>query len=161
MSIRPVQMVALIAVFMAALIWAPVTTPATGAKSAGAPPTMALSINGHELVAEIAATEAARNVGLSHRFSLAPDHGMLFVFSTPQILSFWMRDTYVPLSIAFIDADGRIVNIEDMMRQTDTTHLSQEPAKYALEMKKGWFAERGIVAGDLIRGLQNAPKAQN
>ena len=149
MSTRLLQALALVA----AILCAQVAIAATPAKPARSPPTISLSINGHQLVAEIATTEAARTIGLSHRFSLAPDHGMLFVFSAPQILSFWMRDTYVPLSIAFIDADGRIVNIEDMLRQTDTTHLSQAPAKYALEMKKGWFAQRGIVAGDRVQGL--------
>ncbi len=91
-----------------------------------------------------------------NRFSLKPDHGMLFLYEQPQPLSFWMRNTYVALSIAFIGADGRIVNIEDMLPQTDDTHWSKAPAMYALEMKRGWFAERGIVAGDMVKGLPAA-----
>ena len=95
-----------------------------------------------------------------NRFSLKPDHGMLFVFDAPQPLAFWMRNTYVPLSIAFIDADGRILNIDDMAPRTDGTHPSKGLALYALEMKKGWFADRGIRAGDRVEGLDKAPKAK-
>jgi len=121
--------------------------------------TIELAIKGHKLVAEIAATEATRTTGLMNRFSLQPDHGMLFIFSEPQPLAFWMRNTYVPLSIAFIGADGRIVNIDDMAPRTENTHPSRGLALYALEMKKGWFAERGIGPGDPVSGLDKAPKA--
>jgi len=123
-------------------------------------PTLSLSIKGHRLVAETAATTATRTVGLMQRFSLKPDHGMLFVFDAPQPLAFWMKNTFVPLSIAFIGADGRILNIEDMAPRTETTHPSLGLALYALEMKKGWFAERSIVAGDRVEGLENAPRAR-
>ena len=95
-----------------------------------------------------------------NRFSLRPDHGMLFVFPEAQPLAFWMHNTYVPLSIAFIGADGRILNIEDMAPQTDLTHPSRGLALYALEMKKGWFAERGISPGASVEGLAKAPKAR-
>ena len=124
-------------------------------------PTVELSIKGHRLVAETAATTATRTVGLMRRFSLKPDHGMLFVFNAPQPLAFWMKNTFVPLSIAFIGADGRILNIEDMAPQTETTHPSRGLALYALEMKKGWFAERGIAAADRVEGLERAPKARD
>lgn len=123
-------------------------------------PTIELTINGHRVTAEVAATVAARTVGLMRRFSLRPDHGMLFVFDAPQPLAFWMKDTYVPLSIAFIGADGRILNIEDMAPQTERTHVSRGPALFALEMKKGWFAQLGIAAGDRVEGLAKAPKAR-
>jgi len=108
-------------------------------------PTTELAINGHRVTAEVAATVAARTVGLMRRFSLRPDHGMLFVFDAPQPLAFWMKDTYIPLSIAFIAADGRILNIEDMAPQTESTHGSRGRAMFALEMKKGWFAQFGIA----------------
>jgi uncharacterized protein len=123
-------------------------------------PTVQLSIKGHPLVAETAITTATRTVGLMHRFSLKPDHGMLFVFNAPQPLAFWMKNTFVPLSIAFIGVDGRILNIEDMAPQTETAHPSQGLALYALEMKKGWFAQHAIVAGDRVEGLERAPKAR-
>ena len=116
-------------------------------------PTMTLNIGAHKLTAEVAVTPAQREVGLMNRFSLKPDTGMLFVFERAEPLSFWMRNTYVALSIAFISADGKILNIEDMKPQTDDPHWSQGAALYALEMKKGWFAERGIVAGEPVRGL--------
>jgi uncharacterized protein len=123
-------------------------------------PTLELRIGSHRLVAEIAATEQARTTGLMFRFSLQPDHGMLFIFDAPQPLAFWMRNTYVPLSIAFIASDGRILNIEDMMPRTDDSHPSLGMALFALEMKKGWFADRGIKAGDRVEGLDRAPKAR-
>lgn len=134
---------------------------ALAAASAHAAPlsTIDLTIKGHRLVAEIAATEATRTYGLMNRFSLQPDHGMVFVFSEPQPLAFWMKDTYVPLSIAFIGADGTILNIDDMAPRTENTHPSRGLALYALEMKKGWFAERGIHSGDVVSGLEKAPKA--
>jgi uncharacterized membrane protein (UPF0127 family) len=124
------------------------------------PSTVELSIKGHRVVAEVAGTVQARAIGLMNRFSLRPDHGMLFVFEEPQPQAFWMKNTYIPLSIAFIDATGRIINIEDMAPQTETTHPSRGPALYALEMKKGWFAERGIGEGDRAEGLEKAPKAK-
>jgi uncharacterized protein len=133
---------------------------ATTATLAAGPPTLDLSIKGHRLVAEVAATEATRTTGLMNRFSLQPDHGMLFVFKDPQRQAFWMKNTYVPLSIAFIGADGRILNIDDMAPQTETTHPSRGAALYALEMKKGWFAQHAIGAGDLVAGLDRAPKAE-
>ncbi len=123
-------------------------------------PTVQLSINGHRLVAETASTVETRTIGLMRRFSLKPDHGMIFVFDTPQPLTFWMKNTFVPLSIAFIGADGKILNIDDMAPQTETGHSSQGIALYALEMKKGWFAQRGIVAGSRVEGLERAPKAR-
>ena len=123
-------------------------------------PTVNLRIGDHKLVAEVAATNPTRTKGLMYRFSLQPDHGMLFVFDAPQPLAFWMRNTYIPLSIAFIGADGRILNIEDMAPRTDDTHPSKGPALYTLEMKKGWFAERNIRAGDRVDGLEKVPRAK-
>jgi uncharacterized protein len=119
-------------------------------------PTVELSINGHRVVAEVAATETSRTTGLMNRFSLQPDHGMLFVFNEPRPQAFWMKNTYVPLSIAFIDGNGRIMNIEDMAPQTENTHPSRGPALYALEMKRGWFADRNIAPGVRIEGLAKA-----
>ena len=124
-------------------------------------PTMGLTINGHKLVAEIAASTPTRTTGLMHRFSLKPDHGMLFVFRDAQPLAFWMKNTFVALSIAYIDARGRIIDIEDMAPQTENTHPSSGPAMYALEMKRGWFKERGIGVGAMVNGLEKAPRAED
>jgi hypothetical protein len=130
---------------------------AQGAAAADALPTVPLSINDHRITAEVAATPEQRSTGLMHRFSLRPDHGMIFVFERPERQSFWMMNTFIPLSIAFIAPDGRIINIDDMAPHDETSHWSRGPALYALEMRKGWFAERGIRAGDVVKGLP-APK---
>ena len=126
-----------------------VTAPAAAAELA----TTTLTIGTHKLTAEVATTAEQRQTGLMNRFSLKPDHGMLFVFERAEPLSFWMRNTFIALSIAFISADGTILNIEDMQPQTDDPHWSKGAALYTLEMKKGWFAERGIVAGNRVEGL--------
>jgi len=116
-------------------------------------PTRTLTISGTVLTVEVAATPQARERGLMDRFSLRPDQGMLFIFESPQPLAFWMKNTYIPLSIAFVDASGRILNIEDMRPQDESTHWSKGPALYAIEMRKGWFAAKGIVPGDRVEGL--------
>jgi uncharacterized membrane protein (UPF0127 family) len=116
-------------------------------------PTVTLTIGEAKLVAEVASTPQQRATGLMHRFSLQPDHGMLFVFESPQPLGFWMKNTFIPLSIAYIDASGRILNIEDMAPQDERSHLSKGPALYALEMRQGWFVQKGIVPGMKIAGL--------
>ena len=100
---------------------------------------------------EIADDEAERQRGLMERTTLPKDAGMLFVFGREQELSFWMRNTRIPLSIAYIDADGRIVDIEDMEPFDDQTkHPSAEPSKYALEVNQGFFEERSIEVGDRV-----------
>jgi len=124
-----------------------------GAAEAADLPTVALTIGEHQLTAEVAATPEQRAKGLMHRFSLKPDQGMLFEFERAEIQSFWMKNTYTPLSIAFLAADGRILNIEDMQPHSEDMHRSKGPALYALEMRKGWFAEKDIVAGGKVSGL--------
>ncbi len=125
-------------------------TPNTGL------PTTTLTIGNTKVVAEVAATPDQRATGLMYRFSLPPDHGMLFVFETPQRLSFWMKNTYIALSIAYIDADGKILNIEDMAPRDERSHWSRGLALYALEMKQGWFAQKEITAGTRVLGLPRA-----
>lgn len=138
---------------LASLCFACLLGAATVAVSADLP-TRKLSIHGQELTVEVASTPQSRETGLMNRFSLQQDHGMLFVFEAPQPLAFWMKDTYVPLSIAFVDRNGRIVNIEDMRPKDESTHWSKGPALYAIEMRQGWFASKGIGAGDVVEGLQ-------
>jgi uncharacterized membrane protein (UPF0127 family) len=121
-------------------------------------PTLTLTLNGHSITAEVASTPGQRETGLMNRFSLPADHGMLFVFERSEPLSFWMKNTYIPLSIAFIDASGRIVNIEDMAPQTETIHWSSAPSLYALEVRKGWFRDRNIKPGDRVDGLPGAAR---
>ena len=107
----------------------------------------------HVFAVEMADTEAAREKGLMYRKSLPPGQGMLFDFHSDQPVRFWMKNTYIPLSIAFVDASGHILNIEDMRPQDESTHWSRGPALYAIEMRKGWFADKGIAAGDRVEGL--------
>jgi uncharacterized membrane protein (UPF0127 family) len=126
------------------------------ARGAAAPeplPTVPLTINGHKIVVEVAATPERRALGLMNRFSLQPDHGMIFVFERPEPQGFWMKNTFIPLSIAFVAADGRIINIDEMQPHDESTHLSRAPALYAIEMRKGWFTERGVRSGDVVKGL--------
>jgi uncharacterized membrane protein (UPF0127 family) len=82
---------------------------------------------------------------------MGKDEGMLFVYERQDWLSFWMKNTPLPLSIAFIDKDGKIVDIQDMESFSLDTHTSAYPARYALEMNRGWFAKEGIKAGDLVK----------
>lgn len=116
-------------------------------------PAVKLDVGGHAITVEVAATESTRETGLMNRFSLTGDNGMIFVFERTQPLAFWMKNTFVPLSIAFIDKDGRILNIDDMAPQTETSHWSMGDALYALEMHQGWFKQKGIVAGAIVKGL--------
>jgi uncharacterized membrane protein (UPF0127 family) len=101
---------------------------------------------------EIADTDAERQTGLMGRNVLPENAGMLFVFEGEQTLSFWMRDTLIPLSIAYIDAEGRIVDIQDMQPLDDVPphYVSAEPAQYALEVNQGFFEERGVMVGDTV-----------
>jgi uncharacterized membrane protein (UPF0127 family) len=103
-----------------------------------------------EVEAEIAEDEAKRRKGLMERTELAEDAGMLFVYDREQPLSFWMRNTVIPLSIAYIDAEGRIADIQDMQPLDETPHPSAEPARYALEVNQGFFEERGVEVGDEV-----------
>jgi uncharacterized membrane protein (UPF0127 family) len=103
--------------------------------------------------AEVASTDSERERGLMFRSKLPGNDGMLFVFEAPDKQCFWMHNTPLPLSIAFMADDGTIVNIEDMAAETDTSHCSLKPVRYALEMAQGWFTVKGIKAGDRIENL--------
>ena len=111
-------------------------------------------ISGHRytLQVELAMDDDSRRCGLSLRNQLANDHGMLFVFEQDQILSFWMKDTRIPLSIAFLTGQGKILNIHTMQPMNDTLrYYSSDLARYALEVNQGWFADHGIQTGDRIQ----------
>jgi uncharacterized membrane protein (UPF0127 family) len=115
--------------------------------------TTKLSVGIHVITAEIASTPQSRTIGLMMRERLAPNHGMVFVFEDKSQHCFWMRNTLIPLSIAFIDDDGTIVNIADMAPKSEASTCPQRPVRYALEMDQGWFAKRGVTAGKKISGL--------
>jgi hypothetical protein len=122
-------------------------------------PVMELTAGFHRIEAEVANTPQSRSQGLMHRKEMAPHRGMLFVFPDAAPHCFWMKNTLIPLSIAFLDDAGRIVSIAEMQSRSETNHCAAKPARYALEMNAGWFAERGIKAGDPIGGLERAPRA--
>ena len=120
--------------------------PSCGTSKAGLT-VIKLEIDGHKLSTEVARAPEEQSRGLMYRRKLGKNDAMLFVYEKPSRLSFWMKNTFVPLSIAFIDGDHRIVHIEDMAPQTTTSHRSSKPALYALEVNRGWFDERGITVG--------------
>ncbi len=115
-------------------------------------PVIALAADGHAIRAEVARTPEERGHGLMLRKHLEADTGMLFVFGDPQVQCFWMHDTLIPLSAAFITDDGRIVNVVDMAPRTETSHCSTRPVRFVLEMNQSWFAQRGIAAGGFVTG---------
>ncbi len=110
-------------------------------------PTIALKVGDQTLTVELAATNEQRQRGLMFRKEMPENAGMLFVFPDDRQLSFWMHNTLIPLSIAYIDSKGVILNIEDMQPMTDDTHASAGLSRYALEVNQGWFAKHGITAG--------------
>lgn len=116
-------------------------------------PTVKLNFGIHLVTAELADNDASRMRGLMFRERLTPNHGMLFVFEARAVHCMWMRNTLIPLSVAFIDDDGSVVNIEDMQPKTEVSHCASRPVRYALEMDKGWFAQRGLKAGAKMSGL--------
>lgn len=121
--------------------------------------TRTITIAGHDLRVEIAATPEARSYGLKNRDQLDADAGMLFVYEDEKPRSYWMEDTRIDLSIAFADHTGKIVRITDM-RAYDTESRGQSlyPAQYAVETNKGWFAAHGVQVGDAITNLPTPPK---
>ena len=123
-------------------------------------PVMELSAGFHRIEAEVAANDQNRQVGLMNRKAMPTQRGMLFVFTHENTHCMWMRNTLLPLSVAFLDEDGKIINIEDMQPQTEDNHCARRPARYALEMNLGWFAQRGIKPGVKFGGLDKAPRPQ-
>jgi len=116
-------------------------------------PKTQLQIGIHLIKAEVAATPESRAKGLMQRTQLDKNNGMLFIFDIDDIHGMWMRNTLLPLSVAFIDKSGAILNIAEMKPLDETTHNSAGPATYALEMNGGWFSQHGIKAGDKVQGL--------
>jgi uncharacterized protein len=117
-------------------------------------PTIQLRAGMHLIQAEVAATDADRQRGLMFREKLGPQQGMVFLFDLRAVHCMWMKNTLIPLSVAFLDDDGVILNIEDMQPQTEKSHCAAKPARFALEMNQGWFKQRGIRAGARIDGVE-------
>jgi uncharacterized membrane protein (UPF0127 family) len=123
-------------------------------------PVVQLTVNQNKILVEVANTESTRMAGLMFRRDLGSDVGMLFVFSDSQQRAFWMKNTLIPLSIAYMNEKGIVENILEMPPQTEQSFMSAGSAQFALEMNAGWFAKHGVKPGDLIFGVSEAPKAK-
>jgi uncharacterized membrane protein (UPF0127 family) len=122
-------------------------------------PVIQLKAGMHLVQAEVAADFGDRMQGLMYRESLAPNAGMLFVFDENATHCMWMKNTLIPLSVAFIDERGTIVNIADMEPHSEQSHCASAPSLFALEMTRGWYAQRGIKPGTKLGGLERfAPR---
>lgn len=119
--------------------------------------TSSVKVGSHPLKVEVAADDPQREQGLMYRTSLGREEGMLFIFDEPAYHAMWMKNTLIPLSVAFIDRNGVILNILDMEPQTLDSHMAAGPAVYAIETNKGWFEDKRIKAGDKVTGLPKAP----
>ena len=115
-------------------------------------PTIELTAGMHVIRAEVAQTPEQQMIGMMFRKEMGANEAMLFVNEARETRCFWMRNTLIPLSIAFIADDGTVVNIADMAPRSETSHCSLQPVRFALEMNQGWFAKRGIKAGFKLRG---------
>ena len=109
----------------------------------------------HQIDSQVAQTPEQRQIGLMWRKSMPTNEGMLFIFEQPSQQCFWMKNTLLPLTAAFMADDGTIVNLADMKPQTTDPHCSKQPVRYVLEMNQGWFAKKGIKAGAKLSGLPN------
>lgn len=116
-------------------------------------PVITVKVASHALKVEVVSTPEQRSRGLMFREKIGRNDGMLFIFDEPGYHAMWMMNTLIPLSVAFLDGEGRILNIEDMQPKTLDSHAAQGPARYAVETNIGWFAERKIKPGDKFTGL--------
>ena len=115
-------------------------------------PRVKLTAGMHVIDAQVAASNEQRMTGLMHRREMPQHEGMLFVFESPSEQCFWMKDTLLPLAIAFVADDGTIVSTSDMQPRSLESHCSEKPVRFALEMNHGWFDKRGLKAGSRLSG---------
>jgi hypothetical protein len=120
-------------------------------------PRVTLSAGMHRIDAQVAHTPDHRTIGLMYRKEMPQHEGMLFVFEQPSEQCFWMKNTLLPLTAAFVADDGTIVNLADMKPQTTESHCSHKPVRYVLEMNQGWFAKKGVKPGDKLAGKPFRP----
>jgi hypothetical protein len=120
-------------------------------------PAVTLGAGMYNIRAQVATTPQQHQIGLMFRKEMPVHEGMLFIFDTPTTQCFWMRNTLLPLTIAFVRDDGTVVNLDDMKPMTEDSHCSVEPVRFVLEMNQGWFAKRGFKAGLKLTGSPFAP----
>jgi uncharacterized protein len=120
-------------------------------------PRVKLSAGMYLIDAQVAQTPQQRQIGLMHREQMPAQEGMLFIFEQAETQCFWMKNTLLPLTAAFVADDGVVVNLADMKPQTTESHCSDKPVRYVLEMNQGWFAKRGIKAGSRLGGFGTRP----
>ena len=120
-------------------------------------PRIKLQAGMHQIDTQVAQTEAQRQRGLMFRKEMPQHEGMLFVFEQPATQCFWMKNTLLPLTAAFLADDGTIVNLVDMKPQTTDSHCSEKPVRFVLEMNQGWFAKKGLKAGSRLSGVAFRP----
>lgn len=123
-------------------------------------PLAELYLNGQRITVEVAHTPPMQRTGLMHRQSLPENQGMAFVHGERRVFCMWMKNTPIPLSVAFLDEEGRILNIADMQPDTTEHHCSSGPAQHALEMNLGWFSRHDVKAGDTVQGWERLPAWQ-
>ena len=128
-----------------------------GAAGAQTLPLIELTAGIHRIEAEVVNTQQTRMTGLMQRRTMAPQRGMLFVFDEARTHCMWMKNTYIPLSVAFLDDGGRIINVADMQPHAEDNHCATRPARYALEMNLGWFRSRNLGPGTVLGGIERAP----
>ena len=133
------------------------TVPAWAQNTPQSLPTVTLNAGIHVITAELARTPEQREIGLMFRVSMPANHGMLFIYDQPGQQCFWMKNTLLPLDVAFIADNGTIINIDRMKPRTLDSHCSAKPVRLVLEMNDGWFAKRGIKAGSRLTGPPFAP----
>ena len=121
-------------------------------------PRITLSAGMHLIQAQVASTPEQRSIGLMHRREMPANEGMLFVFEQAQPQCFWMKNTLLPLTAAFVADDGMVVNLADMKPQTTDSHCSAKPVRFVLEMHQGWFDKRGLKAGSRLSGQPFMPR---
>lgn len=121
-------------------------------------PRTRLSAGMHQIDAQVAQTFEQRMIGLMWRKEMPQHEGMLFIFEAPATQCFWMKNTFLPLTAAFIDDSGTIVNLVDMQPHSTASHCSAQPVRYVLEMNQGWFARKGLTAGAKLQGAPFAPR---
>lgn len=135
-------------------LFGPVSSASVPEQKPQSLPVMPLFVGIYKLYAMVAQTAEQRQTGLMYRQTMAPNEGMLFVFESPARQCFWMKNTPLPLSAAFVADDGQIVNMVDMEPYSLKSHCSTKPVRFVLEMHQGWFKKRGLKAGDQISGLR-------